>query len=94
MGIDVGVVRISYLDRPAEPTYGFLGWLATHAGHDGWGGGWCENAFLETERRRLLSKARTYAREQSMSQDDLGQLLSWVRQLPWDGNTIMLHFNW
>jgi hypothetical protein len=94
MGIDVGVVRISYLNRPAEPTYNFLWWLAGRAGHGEWGGGWCENAFLETDRRRLLSKARAYARQQSMSQDDLAQLLSWVRELPWDGDTIMLHFNW
>jgi len=94
MGIDVGVVRISYLQRPAEPTYSFLGWLATHAGYDGWGGGWDENAFLEIDRRRLRARARAYAQQQGMSPDDLEQLLSWVRELPWDGGTIMLHFNW
>ena len=94
MGIDVGVVKISYLERPEEPVYSFLWWLAERAGHDGWGGGWGENSFLETDRRRLLSKARGYARKQGMSQDDLAQLLSWVRELPWDGNVIMLHFNW
>jgi len=94
MGIDVGVVRISYLDRPRQPIYNFLWWLAEHAGHDEWGGGWCDNAFLETDQTRLISKAELYARQQSMSQDQLGQLLSWVRELPWDGNVIMLHLNW
>jgi hypothetical protein len=94
MGIDVGVVRISYLQRPGQPTYNFLWWLATHAGYDGWGGGWDENAFIEIERRQLLSNARAYAQQGGISPYDLQQLLSWVRGLPWDDNTIMLHFNW
>jgi hypothetical protein len=94
MGIDVGVVKISYLDRPGEPTYGFLWWLAARGGWDGWGGGWDENAFVEIESKQLLSKARAYAREQSMEHEELEQLLAWVRGLPWDDSAIMLHFNW
>lgn len=94
MGVDVGVVKISYLDRPGEPTYGFLWWLAALGGCNEWGGGWDGNAFVEIERKQLLSKAGAYAREQGMGHEELEQLLAWVRGLPWDGSAIMLHFNW
>jgi len=94
MGLDVGVVKIEYLSRPAEPMYDFLWRLAEDAGGADWGGSWQDNSFVEMTRRRMLSKARTYAREKDLPQEDTDRLVAWVRGLPWDGDTVMLHLNW
>jgi hypothetical protein len=56
MGIDVGVVKVAYLDRPQEPIYEFLRELAFDAGDNSWGGAWEGNAFVEYYRIAMLSK--------------------------------------
>lgn len=98
MGLDVGVVSISYLERPAQPIYDFLQELAddaaVNAGAEYWGGTWDSNALTELERRKMLAKARQFAKEEALLKSDTDKLTKWVRSLPWDGNTIMLHFNW
>jgi hypothetical protein len=94
MGLDVGVVKVAYLDRPPEPIYEFLRKLAYEAGEGSWGGAWEGNAFVEYYRAAMLSKARGYARKQHLTKDESDKLLDWVRGLPWDGNTVMLHLNW
>ena len=94
MGVDVGVVRINYLQRPREPTYSFLYELAGDNYCDFWGGGWEGNAFLEITRRRMLSKARSYAKRKALPEEDLEKVIWWVKGLPWDGDTVMLHLNW
>lgn len=94
MGLDVGVVDIEYLERPLDPIYSFLYELAGDPFPDGWGGAWEDNSILETTRRQMLKKARAYAKKTSLSKDDTDALVKWVRKLPWDGDTIMLHFGW
>ena len=67
MGLDVGVVRIDYLDRPNQPMYGFMQSLTDdweiwdiypQAPEDYiWGTIWEGNAVLEIERVNLLNRA-------------------------------------
>lgn len=94
MGLHVGVAKIEYLQQPREPVLGFLWQLAEEVGNESWGGSWEGNAFVECQRRRVISKARRYARQQNLSQQDTDNLTAWVRGLPWDGNTVMLHLDW
>jgi len=94
MGIDVGVVRIDYLARPREPVYHFLYDLAERRCGDSWGGGWNGNTFVEMTKRRMLSMARAYAKRKSLTSMELEEVVSWVKALAWDGDTIMLHLNW
>ena len=94
MGLDVGVVKIDYLDRPDEPTYGFLRYLVIHVCAAEWGGGWEGNAVLEATKRRMLALGRLYARQQDLSQYDRQKLTQWINELPWDSDAIMLHLNW
>ena len=94
MGLDVGVVRVSYLERPPQPIYDFLWELATDTGDDAWGGAWEGNAFIELTRRQMLSRARSFARKRGLNQVEIGRLHTWIKSLPWDGDTIMLHLNW
>ena len=94
MGIDVGVVKISYLQRPEQPMYDFLWELAAEPHEGDWGGWWEGNVFTETTRTRMLSRAAVYAVNKDLSQNEVDKLLEWVENLPWNGDTIMLHLGW
>jgi hypothetical protein len=95
MGLDVGVVKTAYLEYPGQPVYDFLWELADRAGlDDTWGHAWEGAAVVELLRDQMESKARAFARKQNLGQEDSHKLLSWVRGLPWDGNTVMLHLSW
>lgn len=94
MGLDIGVVKIEYLERPGEPIYDFLWRLAQDAQDEEWGGSWSGNAFAEIQQRRMLAKARAYAKEVGLTEAARDTLLAWVRALPWRRSWIMLHFNW
>ena len=93
MGLDVGVVNIKYLERPGQPIYDFL-WQVAEPDPGNWGNSWEGNAFLETTRRRMLTKARKYIKDNGLAQDDTDKVISWVRGLPWVGGTVMLHLGW
>jgi hypothetical protein len=94
MGLDVGVVNITYLDRPEEPMYDFLWALAEGSLGEDWGGGWEGNALVEYQKENLIRKANDWAESKGLGQQELTQLLQWVEQLPWSGDDIMLHLNW
>jgi hypothetical protein len=94
MGLDVGVVKISYLERPSDPVYDFLWELAAGTCKENWGGGWEGNAFVELIRESMLSQMAEYVRIKNLSHDDSDKIKAWANSLPWDGDTIMLHLNW
>ena len=94
MGLDVGVVDIEYLETPRRPISGFLSELAGEDLDEGWIGGWDGNVFLQILQEDLERRAREYASEQGLSQDDVHKLLSWVGGLPWEGHDIMLYLGW
>ena len=94
MALNVGVVKIEYVDAPAEPVRGFLFELAGKDLDEGWIGGWDGNVFMEMLQEDLESRAREYALEKALSQNDTGKLASWVVSLPWERHDIMLHLSW
>lgn len=95
MSLDIGVVKITYLDRPDKPMYDFLNALAAGDFFDeSWGGGWAGNALVEFRREQLLSEASNWAERQQIDVRGKEALGQWVEELPWDGDTIMLHFSW
>ena len=94
MGLDVGVVKISYLERPYEPIYDFLFDVASGQRQSDWGGGWEGNAFVEFLREDLIEEANKYIVERNVSESQAYELRKWLSELPWDGDTIMLHLNW
>ncbi len=103
MGLDVGVVSIEYLERPAQPMYGFLQDLMAdpNVGTEfdpfdyvpGWGDGWEGNAFYEFDRDVLLRRADGWAVKKNLDAVDRAMLLRWVDDLPYRGDAIMLHLN-
>ena len=59
-----------------------------------WGGGWNGNVFFEAVKDNFEHKAREYASEKGLSQEDTATLVSWVRNLPWEQDDITLTLNW
>ena len=94
MGLDVGVVKIAYLERPDEPTYNFLWDLAAGELDEDWGGGWDGNAFVEFAREQLVQQATQWSSRRNLGGNERDTLQRWIDDLPWEGDTIMLHLNW
>ena len=94
MGLDVGVVKISYLDRPENPIYDFLWSLAIDPDDQTWGYSWEGNAFYEFMRENLDDRVTEYVEEKALNHADSDKLMAWVESLHWDDDTIMLHLNW
>jgi hypothetical protein len=94
MRLDVGVVKITYLNRPAQPMYDFLLALAAGELEEDWGGSWEGNAFVEFIRENLVQEANVWAERKGLSPEEQAELQKWVEELPWDGDNIMLHLNW
>ena len=96
MGMDVWVVKMEHIDSPKGLVKDFLFQLAINVDWDDdvWGGGWNGNVLFEAFRDDLERKAREYASEKSLSQEDMAILVSWVRNLPWERDDITLTLNW
>ena len=95
MGMEVWVVKMHHVDSPKGIVKDFLFQLAVDIDfYDGWGGGWLGNAFLEAVKDDLERKAKEYASEKGLSQEDTATLVSWVRNLPWERDDITLTLNW
>ena len=94
MGLDVGVVKIEYLDRPREPVYGFLWSLADQFSDFEWGEVWEGNAFIELTELNMLTRAAIYATEHNLTAQETYDLENWIKTLPWSGDLIMLHLGW
>ena len=100
MGLDVGVVTVNYLKRPGEPVYRFLFdlMLDPYTGRgddleddDAWGGSWDNNGLYEFSRVGLRKRANNWANAHSFGPSEKAKLRRWIRNLPWEGEHIMLH---
>ena len=98
MGLDVGVVKTTYLERPGHPIYDFLWDLAVgpEVGVvDGdvdahWDGGGPENAFCEIYWDSLVNRANGWAAEQNLNAADRDTLLNWIENLPYKDDPVIL----
>ncbi len=107
MAMDVGVVKINYLERPGKPVRYFLFDLASDVSlgfNDEeyeeetddvepytWGGGWGANTFVEFSRPYLGWKANRWIYSQGVSAETRDAVQSWIADLPWNDDMIMLH---
>ena len=96
MGLDVGVVRLRYLDRPPGAAYKFAWHLAEMAHWDDecWQVSSGENVFVEFDHDHMISRATEYIESDGLVSSDADQVMRWVRGLPWENGTIMLHLGW
>ena len=94
MGLDIGVVRISYLDRPKGSALEFARHLIASSCEADWQVADGANVFVEYERDNLLALVESHVTAKSLGPEAAAQVLSWVNNLPWNGDVVMLHFNW
>ena len=94
MGLDIGVVRIRYLDRPSGAAYRFAWNLAGEWDYGSWQVSSGENSFMEFEYNHLINRAAEYVSAEGLGSNDAHHVMRWVRNLPWEGGTIMLHMGW
>ena len=94
MGLDVGVVRIEYLDRPDKPTYDFVDSLYKNADELEWSVIDDGQVFVQTSRETLMERASAFASENSVAQSDVEGIQRWIESLPWRGSMLMLHLSW
>ena len=94
MGLDVGVVRIEYLERPRGPAHKFLRYLIHHNYEADWGFSSNENVIVEYTRRNMLDQVDAFVELENLRPNDKALILNWVYGLLWNGDTIMLHFGW
>ena len=94
MGLDIGIITTTVLERPRGLSYQFaLDEMCTHACVAGFmsGEGNSYGWFEKDEVREMLDR---FAERQSLTQDQASEVWNWVESLPWDGDYIELHFNW
>ena len=106
MSLDVGVVKIEYMNTPAQIVQDFLHdmLLDPYAGvfdddgdddrslYEEWGGRWDNNALCELWRTALATRAGNWANEKALGVSERTVLMDWVAALPWqDDGRIMLH---
>ena len=97
MGMDVWKVTMERVDSPKGIIRDFLFHLAVDIeAHDGWGGGWLGNVFIEVFKDDFESTAFDYAAEKGLSHEDMQTLVSWVKALPWneEEDDLTLTINW
>ena len=95
MGFTIGLVSIEYLKEPEPPVLDFFKDLAMNPSlgldEDSWGGGWEENTFLEFNQTALRKRAQDWCAETGISADGQATLMSWLSELPWQDDCLMLH---
>ena len=91
MSLDVGVVKICYLDRPEGVAYRFAWHLAINCDDADWTVSSDGHTVVEYDYDHMLSVADEYAATESLSSEDRARLNGWVKSLPWEDYTVMLH---
>jgi|GEM_PF-2385226 len=94
MGMDVGIVKIDYGYHPRGVVEDFLLDFAVDPYPNTWGGGWDSNFIFEWSKRRIINRAKRYAKNHKLSEESTKEIQDWIGSLPWEGGTIMLHLSW
>ena len=93
MALDIGIISVTYLDRPLGRAYDFAMKMAQDAVWDGYmrgvGNSW--GAFTKDE---VIEQLEEFSLEHGLSVQERTGVMDWVESLPWDGDLIDLHFNW
>jgi hypothetical protein len=81
MGLDIGIINITYLPRPQGWAYKFAWELAVEASHgymSGDGNNWA--AFTQ---RQVLDLLDDFIQHKNLGATAEAEILLWVRSLPW-----------
>ena len=93
MGLDVGVVRLTYLERPRGAAYRFACHLAENYWEADWEFGEGGNTLAQYDEETLERLAAEFAESQGLSRNERAEVMGWVAALPYDNGVVTLHFS-
>ena len=94
MGLDIGIIRVTYLPRPSGLAYEFAREMAQDWEAGEWARGEGE-ANLYFERRHLRRLLRDFCRERKVPFKEEAAIWAWLDSLPWTTEDMLeLHFSW
>ena len=85
MGLDIGIMKIEYLERPGGLVYEFAEHLAVEGAPDAYmfGEG---NSWIPFTQRQVLRMLDEFTRERGLSPQERLEVRSWLASLPWEGD--------
>ncbi len=94
MGLDVGVVQITYRPRAQGDAHEFLKYLNEECVDGHWAAFSDGNTFVEYTREDVEGYASAFASARKLGAAGRDAVERWVASLPWQSGSVMLHFNW
>ena len=94
MGLDVGVVQVTYRPRAHGAAYEFLKYLNGECADGHWSAFSDGNAFVEYARQDLEEHASAFASAKKLGEAGREAVTRWIDGLPWERGSVMLHFSW
>ena len=93
MGLDIGIISITYLDRPLGRAYDFAQELAQQTIWDGYMSG-NGNSWGPFTRDGVMKRLEEFSIEHSLSTQEQAEVREWVESLPWNDGSLDFHFSW
>ncbi|MSQ41251.1 MAG: hypothetical protein EXR55_06330 [Dehalococcoidia bacterium] len=106
MGLDIGIITITHLERPDGVAYEFACQMAIEASVHGYMTGEGNNWAGFTQ-RQVLAMLDEFTEHRNLDASAKAEIRAWVQSLPWDGwrddltqdadeegGLIEMHFNW
>lgn len=95
MAMDVGAVRIDYsVSPPTDLVERYTRELKEFDEEECWRVASGGHVFLDIEYDTMVRHATEYITAERLEPADTQQIMDWVEGLPWQRETVILHFGW
>lgn len=95
MAMDVGAVTIDYSVSPPTPLLErYVRELKEYGEGECWRVASDGHVFLDIEYDMMVRHATSYISSARLSSSEAQQITDWVEGLPWQRETVILHFGW
>ena len=95
MAMDVGAVTIDYtVSPPTELLERYARQLKEYDEGECWRIASDGHVFLDIEHDTMVRNAMTYVSAERLTPTEAQQIMDWVEGLPWERETVILHFGW
>ena len=84
MGLDIGIMKVEYMERPGGVVYDFACEMAADGAFDAYMFG-VGNSWIPFTQRQVLRMLDKFTRERGLSPQERLEIRSWVESLPWHG---------
>lgn len=84
MGLDIGIMKVEYVERPGGVVYDFAWHLAQEAADDAYMSGE-GNSWIPFTQRQVLRMLDGFTRERGLAPTERLEVRSWLASLPWIG---------